>query len=410
MRSFIENQKTSQQIQSARFASPARELIGQNSDAHSILHLQRTIGNQAAQRLSHTSAEGPEVSSSTSVISSITHDFSQISIYPERATKSQPWLMANTPRDLQERSVDRGAKQVVSLASDSPEEARSFDQRLSEDLFEKREVGQLGSGVNFEATATELPSDEDIAFDPGVAKGLLDRARTLWRGEEQVKRLGWEGNKPGQVDEKASTFYPYGFRWVQTIKTNDPLNPGVAEESVDGEARKGVEPYYNHYSRNEKGPGKFEDYPTRQLTDNNSIEWLATLALVGVEQPENRLEAYDVHTYGFKLSPEKPLTASQLANREKPFHKVDPIFPKQDWSAFQKHRSIVEAAFPDWEYSMLKAKPGAAEKAMLRLLLGINPVEEELENNPQSPPTNVTNPVSREVRPIGISGKPIPLK
>jgi hypothetical protein len=210
-----------------------------------------------------------------------------------------------------------------------------YDQRISQDLFEKKEVGQSPSGVNFEATAVDLPTDEEIMGKAGVH------------------------------------YFTYGFRWVQTVITNDPL-PGEGPEFVDS-PRPQVEPFYNKYARNEKGPGKFEDWPSRQLHDNDPIKWEAVLALVGVEPSQKWMEPYDVRKYGFTLHPDPKLTPSQLApggalqiGKVVPNHKVVPTPPVQDWSAFTKHWSIVHAAFPAWEYSPSKAKQGSARSPFIK--------------------------------------------
>lgn len=304
------------------------------------------------------------------------HDFSRIPLHSAEATGRLGVPTVYTGAVMQAPGIDRRANGRLQRVSDDLRAVVSYDQRIAQELWEKREAGQLASGVNFEATAADLPPDADIAFDLVTAQAVLKRERAKLGGKENIERLGWEGKQQKPLDSAAAPFYPYVFRWVQTVSTNDPLNPKIAAESVDGEARNGIEPYYYKHGANEKGPGKFEDYPSRRLTDNRTIEWSATLALVGVEQRNQRLEAYDVTTYGFRLSPETPLTKDQLANRETPFHKVDQIHPKQDWSAFSAHREVVEAAFPAWSYSLLKAKPGAAEKSVLRLLLGLEAHEE----------------------------------
>ncbi len=293
---------------------------------HPGLHLQRTIGNQAVGRLLKTEHKSIESHPVSSTQPHFQYYFGQMPVF---AANLKNLLTVNAQVGYPGPGDNPGVQHLVQLARQEPLHAQSYDQRISPDLFEKVEAGQLPSGVNFKASASDLPTADDI--------------------------MGKEGVK----------YFTYGFRWVQTVITNEPL-PGVGPESIDGEARKGVEPYYNKYSLNEKGPGDFEDWPSRTLSGNSPLEWKATLALVGVEPKNNWLEAYDIRTYGFKLTPDISLTSAQLAAGQKPFHKVDPIYPKQDWSAFLKHRSIVKAAFPNWDYSLLKAKSGAAKGAFFR--------------------------------------------
>jgi hypothetical protein len=51
VRTFTEKLKTTQQTTSPKVTVPTRSRIGQRNQVHSILHLQRTIGNQTVQRL-----------------------------------------------------------------------------------------------------------------------------------------------------------------------------------------------------------------------------------------------------------------------------------------------------------------------------------------------------------------------
>ncbi|WP_020590194.1 peptidoglycan-binding domain-containing protein [Desulfobacter curvatus] len=51
IRTFAEKPKASQQTTSAKSTKPSRPFLGQSSEVNSIIHLQRTIGNQAVQRL-----------------------------------------------------------------------------------------------------------------------------------------------------------------------------------------------------------------------------------------------------------------------------------------------------------------------------------------------------------------------
>jgi Domain of unknown function (DUF4157) len=60
MRTLIQKPKASQRTASARPRAFSRAHTGQSRGANSILHLQRTIGNQATQRLLQTDAQEPE--------------------------------------------------------------------------------------------------------------------------------------------------------------------------------------------------------------------------------------------------------------------------------------------------------------------------------------------------------------
>ena len=279
-----------------------------------------SVSNRMASWPPATDRKPLEKKSVSAAESRFYHNFARIRVHA-----------TNPPRKARAQtiSLEPGSCEAPNRPQHSRQQSdyfQSYDQKLSQSLFEKREVGQMASGVNFEATASDLPSDEDIMGKAGVR------------------------------------YFSYGFRWVQTVVTNDPL-PGQPKESIDGEGRNGAEPFYSKYVRNEKGPGKFEDWPARQLSPNQtSLEWKATLALVGVETENKWMEPYDIRTYGFTLTPDMSLTQQG----QQPYHKVNPIYPKEDWSAFARHRSIVQAAVPSWGYSLLKAKAGAAKGWFMR--------------------------------------------
>lgn len=57
MHSFAQKPKAAQQTMSAKSTISGRAHFGQSREVNSILHLQRTIGNQAVQRMLQTNAE-----------------------------------------------------------------------------------------------------------------------------------------------------------------------------------------------------------------------------------------------------------------------------------------------------------------------------------------------------------------
>jgi hypothetical protein len=99
MRTFAQKPKATQQITSAKSIMPGRAHVGQNSEVNSIFHLQRTIGNQALQRLLQDNGEGREDSLLTSTSPRFAHDFSRIPVYPGTRSIIQP----------KARGTDRGA-------------------------------------------------------------------------------------------------------------------------------------------------------------------------------------------------------------------------------------------------------------------------------------------------------------
>ena len=106
MRTFAQKPKATQQTTSAKSTIPGRAHFGQSHEVNSILHLQRTIGNQAVQRLLQTNAEELEVGLIAAASSRFGHDFSHIPIHPPAAGATgsiQTKLLINKPGDEHER-------------------------------------------------------------------------------------------------------------------------------------------------------------------------------------------------------------------------------------------------------------------------------------------------------------------
>jgi hypothetical protein len=80
---------------------------------NSILHLQRTIGNQAVQRLLRGNTMDVEGDSTTTKIARFGHDFSRRLVYAKVPVKTQTNLTVNTPGDVYEQVADRIADQVI---------------------------------------------------------------------------------------------------------------------------------------------------------------------------------------------------------------------------------------------------------------------------------------------------------
>jgi hypothetical protein len=115
MRTFVHKQKPSQEAKSASSARPGRAFSGQSREVSSILHLQRTIGNQAAQRLLQANAEEFKAGPATTASTRFEHDFSRIPLHANADTEAQPKLTIGTPGDICEQEADRAAEQVTHM-------------------------------------------------------------------------------------------------------------------------------------------------------------------------------------------------------------------------------------------------------------------------------------------------------
>jgi hypothetical protein len=74
MHTFAQKPKSSQQTTSAKSTIPSRGHLGQSPEVRSILHLQRTIGNQAVQRMLQADAQEPEAGLTGPALPRFGHD------------------------------------------------------------------------------------------------------------------------------------------------------------------------------------------------------------------------------------------------------------------------------------------------------------------------------------------------
>ena len=82
---------------------------------HPILHLQRTIGNQAVQRVLQTNAEDLKAGLTGTAAPRLGHDFSRIPIHSPVAGAIQTKLAISKPGDVYEQEADRVAEQVMHM-------------------------------------------------------------------------------------------------------------------------------------------------------------------------------------------------------------------------------------------------------------------------------------------------------
>ena len=81
MRMFAQKQKPTPPVKSTTFVKPGRQHLGHSLEVQSTLHLQRTIGNQAVQRLLQAHTDNPKASSANNKSIGFTHDFSRIPLH-----------------------------------------------------------------------------------------------------------------------------------------------------------------------------------------------------------------------------------------------------------------------------------------------------------------------------------------
>jgi hypothetical protein len=115
MHTFAQKPKTTQQTTSAKSPILRRAHFCQNREVSAVLHLQRTIGNQAVRGLLEANTRDVK-GDSTTEIARFGHDFSRISIHSPTAEKIQTKLPINKPGDYYEQEADSIADQVRTAA------------------------------------------------------------------------------------------------------------------------------------------------------------------------------------------------------------------------------------------------------------------------------------------------------
>jgi hypothetical protein len=115
MRTFTQKQNHPQKPVSSSLARPNLATLGPDHREYPILHLQRTIGNQAVLRMLQTHAEEPKAGLTSTASPRFGHDFSQIPIHPPAAGALQTKLAINKPGDEYEQEADRITQQVMRM-------------------------------------------------------------------------------------------------------------------------------------------------------------------------------------------------------------------------------------------------------------------------------------------------------
>ena len=114
MRTFAQGPKTTQQT-SVKSTTLGRAHFGQSRVVTSILHLQRTIGNQAVQRMLQTDAKELEAELAGTATRRVGNDFSGIPIHASAAKAIQTKLAINKPGDSYEQEADRVSEQIMRM-------------------------------------------------------------------------------------------------------------------------------------------------------------------------------------------------------------------------------------------------------------------------------------------------------
>src|SRR5829696_4484536 len=114
MRISAQKKNQPRQGESLNLIRPTAAASAATHNTRVILHLQRTVGNQAIQRLLHANQENPGGNPEITA-SGFAHDFSRIPVYTKPPVQVQAKLMVNTPDDIYEQEATRLADQVMRM-------------------------------------------------------------------------------------------------------------------------------------------------------------------------------------------------------------------------------------------------------------------------------------------------------
>jgi hypothetical protein len=113
MRAFAQKPKAAHQTTSAKSTIPGRAHLGPSCEANSIPNLQRTIGNQAVQRLLEEDNGDVKGDATTIGLIRFGHGFSRVPVHTTSTTKIQAKLMANASGGDYEQEADAIANQLA---------------------------------------------------------------------------------------------------------------------------------------------------------------------------------------------------------------------------------------------------------------------------------------------------------
>lgn len=115
MRTLAQKPEATHQTPSANSTLLGRVNFGRHPGVTSPVHLQRALENSAAQRMSRTNAEEPELESAAGTSPHPAHDFSRIPAYNNAPVNIRAKLQVDSPGDAFEQEADRVAEQVLRM-------------------------------------------------------------------------------------------------------------------------------------------------------------------------------------------------------------------------------------------------------------------------------------------------------
>jgi Domain of unknown function (DUF4157) len=113
MRTFAQKQNQPHKPVSSSLARPNWATNGPDHREHPLVHLQRTIGNQAVLRRLQTNAQELRPGLTGTASPRFEHDVSRIPVHAQAPITMQPKLAVSTPGDIYEQEADHVSEQVM---------------------------------------------------------------------------------------------------------------------------------------------------------------------------------------------------------------------------------------------------------------------------------------------------------
>jgi lysozyme family protein len=127
MRKSAQEQKPTQEAETARSTTRSRSSSSQSQAVHPVLQLQRTLGNQAVQRILQPELEKPEAGLASGAPSEFANDVNRTHTHSTSPVLVQSKSKDSTPEDIYEQEADRVADQVMHMPGPETKRARAND-------------------------------------------------------------------------------------------------------------------------------------------------------------------------------------------------------------------------------------------------------------------------------------------
>lgn len=188
MRAFAQKPKANPQATFTKATLPDRAHSRQSRVLNSIHHLQRTIGNQAVQRLLEADRADVKAGSTIAETARFGHDFSRIPVYGNTPRAIQAKLTISTPGDRGEQEADRVAEQVMRMpdhevgsASEAAQlSANTTLQRMCEECQGEKEEELEGKGAGLDTEQVDGRAASEIQALQGSGLPLPQQSRAFF--------------------------------------------------------------------------------------------------------------------------------------------------------------------------------------------------------------------------------------